>query len=266
MGKTRKYGKQKQVKIKHKSKKFVAGNPNEVPYLLAEKLNNTSLRSHNQTFNEPMLVSRILQDVSRDSVTQAIRNAPYKKEVERLLSQQFKQSANSRAIARKIVNTVPTTHITIGRKKQDLIKELKIAQSVLDAYIVESQPIHDRKEELYNKLGDLEDKHDEVEKAIGYSKLDKYDDLKIKYYELKSSNSILDRSRASIMRLRLNAFPYTIIGRQLTKLRALEDKISETDRVYDEANAHSLAAYEEEDRLQLIVHNFKKQLRDLEDL
>jgi hypothetical protein len=307
MGKTRKYGKQKQVKIKHKSKRLGSKRlgskrlgskrlgskrlgskrlgskrlgpkrlgpkrlgkgleETALPYLLREKLNNTSLRSHNQTFNEPMLVSLILQDVPISSVTEALQNAPYKKEVARLLSQQFKQSANSHAITSKIMNAIPTRHLTIGRKRQDLIKKLKIAQSVLDAYIVESQPIHEYKEELYNKLGDLEDKHDEVEKAIGYSKLDKYDDLKIKYYELKSSNSMLDRSRASIMRLRLNAFPYTIIGKQLTKLRALEYEISKTDRMYDEANAHSLAAHEEEDRLQLIVHNFKKQLRDLEDL
>jgi hypothetical protein len=32
MGKTKKCGKQNQVKIKHKSKKFVGGNPYELPY------------------------------------------------------------------------------------------------------------------------------------------------------------------------------------------------------------------------------------------
>jgi hypothetical protein len=271
MGKTRKRGKQKQVKIKHKSKRLGSkrlgkGPEDKLPYLLREKLNDVSDRTYNKQFYEPRLVSHILQDVPRASVTEALQNAPYKKEVARLLSQQFKQSANSRAIANKIVNAVPTTHITIGRKKQDLTKELIIAQAALDAYIVESQPIHARKEELYTKLGVLEDKHTELEEAIGYSNLDKYDDLKIKYYQLKRSDSRLDHSRAAIIKLRLKAFPYTRIGRQLTKLRALEDKIYVATRMYDEANAHSLAEYEEDDRLTLIVNNLKTQLEDLEDL
>ena len=289
MGKTRKRGKQKQVKIKHKSKRLGPkrlgkGPEDKLPYLLREKLNDVSERTYNKQFYEPRLVSHILQDVPRASVTEALQNAPYKKEVTRLLSQKFKQSANSQAIvnsqaiatsraiansqaiANKIVNAVPTTHITIGRKKQALTNELIIAQAALDAYIAESQPIHARKEELYNKLGVLEDKHTELEEAIGYSNLDKYDDLKIKYYQLKSSDSMLDHSRASIIKLRLKAFPYTRIGRQLTKLRALEDKIYVATRMYDEANAHSIAEYEEDDRLTQIVSNLKTQLEDLEDL
>jgi hypothetical protein len=277
MGKTRKRGKQKQVIIKHKSKRLGPkrlgkGPEDKLPYLLREKLNDVSERTYNKQFYEPRLVSHILQDVPRASVTEALQNAPYKKEVTRLLSQKFKQSAtsraiaNSQAIANKIVNAVPTTHITIGRKKQALTNELIIAQAALDAYIAESQPIHARKEELYNKLGVLEDKHTELEEAIGYSNLDKYDDLKIKYYQLKSSDSMLDHSRASIIKLRLKAFPYTRIGRQLTKLRALEDKIYVATRMYDEANAHSIAEYEEDDRLTQIVSNLKTQLEDLEDL
>jgi len=287
MGKTRKRGKQKQVKIKHKSKRLGPkrlgpkrlgpkrlgkGPEDKLPYLLREKLKDVSERTYNKQFYEPTLVSHILEDVPRASVTEALQNAPYKKKVAHLLSQKFKQSAtsraiaNSQAIANKIVNTVPTTHITIGRKKQALTNELIIAQAALDAYIAESQPIHARKEELYNKLGVLEDKHTELEEAIGYSNLDKYDDLKIKYYQLKRSDSMLDHSRASIIKLRLKAFPFTRIGRQLTKLRALEDKIYVATRMYDEANAYSLAEYEEEDRLTLIVSNLKTQLEDLEDL
>jgi hypothetical protein len=77
---------------------------------------------------------------------------------------------------------------------------------------------------------------------------------------------MLERSRASIMKLRLNAFPYTRIGKQLTKLSALKDKIDEVNRIYDEANASGLAKYDEQDRLRIIVHNLKKQLRDLKDL
>ena len=270
MRKTRKLG--KQVKRKHKSKRLGSkrlgpkrlgkGLEDKMPFLLKEKLNDTSLRSHNQTFNEPMLVSQILQDVPRDFVTLAIKNAPYKEEVARLLSQKFKQSAKSRAIASKIVSAIPTRHITIGRKKQTLIKELKIAQAALDAYIVASQPIHDRKEELFNKLGDLEDERDELEKVIGQSKLDKYDDLKKKYDELNRSQSMLKRSQASLIKVRLETLRFGPIG----KLYALIDKIEKLDQIYTKANEDDITAYEEEDRLTLIVYNLKTQLEDLEDL
>jgi len=265
MRKTRKLG--KQVKRKHKSKRLGPkrlgkGIEDKVPFLLKEMLDATSLRSHNQHFNEPMLVSQILQDVPRAFVTEAIDNAPYKKEVARLLSQKFKRSANSRAIANKIVSTIPTRHITIGRKKQTLTNQLKIAQAALDAYIVASQPIHDRKEELFNKLGDLEDERDELEKVIGQSKLDKYDDLKNKYDELNRSQSMLKRSQASLIKIKLETLRFGPIG----KLYALIDKIEKLDQIYTKANEDDITAYEEEDRLTLIVYNLKTQLEDLEDL
>jgi hypothetical protein len=265
MRSTRKFG--KQVKRKYKSKRLGPkrlgkGLEDKVPFFIKEMLDATSLRSHNQHFNEPMLVSQILQDVPRAFVTQAIENAPYKKEVARLLSQKFKQSANSRAIASKIMSAIPTRHITIGRKKQTLIKELKIAQDALDAYIVESQPIHDRKEELFNKLGDLEDERDELEKVIGQSKLDKYDDLKKKYDELNRSQSMLKRSQASLIRIKLETLRFGPIN----KLYALIDKIEKLDKIYTKANEDDITAYEEEDRLTLIVYNLKTQLEDLEDM
>jgi hypothetical protein len=265
MRSTRKLG--KQVKRKHKSKRFGPkrigkGLEDEVPFLLKEILDATSLRSHNQNFVEPMLVSQILQDVPRTYVTEAIENAPYKKEVARLLSQKFKRSANSRAIANKIVSAIPTRHITIGRKKQTLINQLKIAQAALDAYIVTSQPIHDRKEELFNKLGDLEDERDELEKVIGQSKLDKYDDLKNKYDELNRSQSMLKRSSASLIKIRLETLRFGPIG----KLYALIDKIEKLEQIYTKANEDDITAYEEEDRLTLIVYNLKTQIEDLEDL
>jgi hypothetical protein len=265
MRKTRKYD--KQVKRKHKSKRLGTkrlgkGLEDKVPFLLKEMLDATSLRSHNQNFVEPMLVSQILQDVPRASITEAIENAPYKKEIARLLSKKFNQSANSRAIASKIVSAVPTRHITIGRKKQTLIKKLKIAQAELDAYIVASQPIHDRKEELFNKLGDLEDERDELEKVIGQSKLNKYDDLKKKYDELNRSQSMLKRSSASLIKIKLETLRFGPIG----KLYALIDKIEKLDKIYTKANEDDITAYEEEDRLFLIVYNLKTQLEDLEDL
>jgi chromosome segregation ATPase len=287
MRSTKKLG--KQVKKKHKSKrlgqkKLGKGPEDEVPFLLKEMLDATSLSSHNRNFYQQGLVSQILQDVPRAYVTEALESAPYKKEVAHLLSQKFKQSANSlsqkfkqsanslsqkfkqsansRASVSKIINTVPTRYITIGRKKQPLMKELKIAQDALDAYIVASQPIHDRKEELFNKLGDLEDERDELEKVIGQSKLDKYDDLKKKYDELNTSQSMLKRSSASLIKIRLATMRFGPIG----KLYALIDKIEKLDQIYTKANEDTITAYEEEDRLKLIVHNLKTQIEDLEDL
>jgi hypothetical protein len=265
MRKTKKLGKQVIKKLKskrHGSKRLGKGLEDKVPFLLKEMLDATSLRSHNQTFNEPMLVSQILQDVPRASITEAIENASYKKEIARLLNKKFNQSANSRSIANKIVSAVPTRHITIGRKKQTLIKKLKIAQAELDSYIVASQPIHDRKEELFNKLGDLEDERDELEKVIGQSKLNKYDDLKKKYDELNRSQSMLKRSSASLIKIRLETLHFGPIG----KLYALIDKIEKLDQIYTKANEDDITAYEEEDRLFLIVYNLKTQLEDLEDL
>lgn len=254
----------KQVKRKHKSKRLGKGLEDKVPFLLKEMLDATSLHSHNQNFVEPMLVSQILQDVPRAFITEAIENAPYKKEVARLLSQKFKQSANSRAIASKIVSVVPTRHITIGRKKQILTKELKIAQAALDAYKVTSQPIHDRSEELFKKLGDLEDERDELEKVIGQSKLDKYDDLKNKYDELNRSQSMLKRSQASLIKIRLKTLRFS--PSPIGKLYALIDKIEKLDQIYTKANEDDITAYDEQDRLRLIVYNLKTQLEDLEDL
>jgi hypothetical protein len=266
MRKTRKHGKKKQVKIKHNSKRIGGGGPREseaaVPYLIGERLNATSLRSHNQTFREPGLVSQVLKGVPRESVTLALKNADYKKEVAHLLSKKFKQSVNSRAIASKIVNAIPTSHLTIGRKKQTLLKELKIAQDALDAHIVKSQQIHARKEQLFNELGDLEEERDELVKVIGHSKLDKYDDLKKKYDELNRSQSMLKRSRASLIGIRLQTLRYG----PNSKLYALIDKIEKLYQIYTKAYEAHIAAHDEEDRLFLIVYNLKEELEDLEDL
>ena len=274
MRSTKKLGKQVKRKLKSKrlgQKKLGKGPEDEVPFLLKEMLDATSLRSHNRNFYQQRLVSQILQDVPRAYVTEAIESAPYKKEVAHLLSQKFKQSAKSRAIVNKIMvnkimNTIPTRHITIGRKKQPLMKELKIAQDALDAHIVKSQPIHDRKEQLFNELGELENERDELEKVIGQvigqSKLDKYIDLKNKYNELNRSQSMLKRSSASLIKLRLKTLRFGPIG----KLYALIDKIEKLNQIYTKANENTITAHKEEDRLFLIVYNLKTQIEDLEDL
>jgi hypothetical protein len=265
MRKTRKYGKQVKRKLKSKRlgpKRHGKGLEDKVPFLLKEMLDATSLRSHNRNFYERGLVSQILQDVTRASVTEALENADYKKELAHLLSKKFTQTAKSRAIANKIVNAIPTSHLTIGRKKQTLTNQLKIAQAALDAYIVASQPIHDRKEQLFNELGDLEEERDELEKVIRHSKLDKYDDLKKKYDELNRSQSMLKRLSASLIKIRLETMRFGPRG----KLYALIDKIENLDQIYTKANEDDITAYEEEDRLTLIVYNLKTQLEDLEDL
>jgi hypothetical protein len=257
----------KHRKKKHKSKRLGPkrlgrGLEDKLPFLLKEKLNATSLRSNNRNFYEQGLVSQILQDVPRASVTEALDNADYKKEVAHLLSKKFKQTAKSRAIANKIVDAIPTSHLTIGRKKQTLLKELKIAQKALAAHIVKSQQIHARKEQLFNELGDLEEERDELVKVIGHSKLDKYDDLKSKYDKLNRSQSMLERSRASLIRIKLETLRYG----PNSKLYALIDKIEKLDQIYTKAYEAHIAAHDEEDRLFLIVYNLKKDLEDLEDL
>jgi hypothetical protein len=274
MRSTRKLEKLKQVKRKHKSKRLGPKRlgpkrlgkgleETALPFLLKEKLNDISLRSHNQTFNEPMLVSQILQDVPRDAVTLAIKNAPYKEEVARLLSKKLNQSANSRAIASKIVSAVPTTHITIGRKKQDLIKELQIAQAALDAHIVKSQPIRDYTSKVWDKVDEIADKYQALAKAIGYSKLEKYDNLESKYNELTKSESMLERSRASIIKAGLEASRHAPFGKQLAKLRSLRAQADEANKILDIALVDRDAAYDEQERLTLIVNNLKKELEDL---
>lgn len=218
MRKTRKYGLriQKQFKQKHKSKRLGRGIEEMMPFLLKETLNDVSLRSHNQPFYEPGLISHILKDIPRASVTAAI-------------------------------------------KKTAITNELKIAQAALDAYKSASQSIHDHKIKLEKELGDLEDKREELEKAIGYSKLDKYDDLKDKYDKLVRSESMLKRSSASLIRIRLETQHYGAIG----KLNAINAKIEKVNNSYNEAYTDDVKAYDEQDRLTIIVRDLEQQLEDV---
>ena len=213
MRKTRKLGIRKRFRQKHKSKRLGRGIDieNKMPFLLKEKLNDVSLRSHNQNFYEPGLVSHILKDIPRASVTAAI-------------------------------------------KKTAITNELKIAQAALDAYKSASQSIHDHKIKLEKELGDLE-----LEKAIGYSKLDKYDDLKDKYDKLVRSESMLKRSSASLIRIRLETQHYGAIG----KLNAINAKIEKVNNSYNEAYTDDVKAYDEQDRLTIIVRDLEQQLEDV---
>ena len=216
MRKTRKLGLLKRFRQKHKSKRLGRGIENNMPFLLKEKLNRTSLSSHNQHFVEPGLVSQILKDVPRASVTLAI-------------------------------------------EKKAITKELKIAQSALDAFMIASQPIHEHKIKLQNELDDLIDEYEELEKTIGYSKLDKYDDLKEKSDKLVRSESRLKRSSASLIRIRLETQRYGAIG----KLNALNAKIEKVSNNYTKAYADDVAAYNEQDSLTSIVRDLERRLEDL---
>ena len=216
MRKTRKLGLRKRFRQKHKSKRLGRGIENMMPFLLKEKLKEVSLSSHNPNFYEPGLVSQILIDVPRASVTLAI-------------------------------------------EKKAITKELVIAQAALDAFKTASQPIHDHKIKLENELGDLEDERDKLEETIGYSKLNKYDDLKDKYDKLVRSESMLKRSSASLIRIRLETQRFGAIG----KLNALNAKIERVNNNYTKAYTDDVAAYEEQDRLTLIVRDLKRRLEDL---
>ena len=216
MRKTRKLGIRKRFRQKHKSKRLGRGRENKMPFLLKEKLNDVSLRSHNQNFYEPGLVSHILKDIPRASVTSAI-------------------------------------------KKTDITNKLKIAQTALDAYKSASQTIHDHKIKLEKDLGDLEDERDKLEKTIGYSKLDKYDDLKDKYDKLVRSESMLNRTSAYLIRIRLETQRYGAIG----KLNAINAKIEKVNSSYNEAYTDDVKAYDEQDRLTIIVRDLEQQLEDV---
>ena len=171
------------------------------------------------------------------------------------LSQHFEEPG----IVSQILKDVPRASVTLAIEKKAITKELKIAQSALDAFMIASQPIHDHKIKLQNELDDLVDEYEELEKTIGYSKLDKYDDLKEKYDKLVRSESRLKRSSASLIRIRLETQRYGAIG----KLNALNAKIEKVSNNYTKAYADDVAAYEEQDSLTSIVRDLERRLEDL---
>lgn len=159
----------------------------------------------------------------------------------------------------QILIDVPRASVRQAIEKKAITKELKIAQSALDAFKTASQPIHDHKKKLENELDDLVDESNKLEETIGYSKLDKYDNLKDKYDKLVKSESMLKRSSASLMRIRLETQRYGAIG----KLNAINAKIEKVKNNYTKAYTDDVAAYEEQDRLTSIVRALERRLEDL---
>ena len=268
MHKTRKLGIQKQVRKKQKSKRRGRG-IDEVPFLLKSMLSNVHLKTYGQEFTDPALVSYILQDLPRASVREAIENAPYKKEVTNLISQRLNQSAksaksNNYVIASKIINTIPANYLTIARQKAELIKKISIAEAALDTYINYAKPVHDRMKEVSTKLSNLYKEKEELEKTIGHSKLGKeFNKLKNKYQELVTSKSILNKSQAYLVSLRLNSIHYGSLRKEFNKLNAVNKEIEKLKKISLAARDEQLEAYRQEHKLVKILGDLESQLEYL---
>ena len=271
MRKTRKLGIQKQVRKKQKSKRRGRGKDkeDEVPFLLKSMLSNVHLKTYGQEFTDPALVSYILQDLPRASVREAIENAPYKKEVTDLISQKLNQSAksaksNNYVIASKIINTIPANYLTIARQKQELIHKKTIAEEALDTYINYAKPVHDRMKEVSTKLSNLYKEKEELEKTIEHSKLGKeFNKLKTQHKELVSNKSILNKSQAYLVGLRLNSIHYGSLRKEFNKLNALNKEIEKLKKINVAARDEQLEAYRQEHKLVKIHGDLESDLEDL---
>ena len=270
MRKTRKLGIQKQVRKKQKSKRRGRGKEDEVPFLIKSMLSNVHLKTFGQEFAEPALVSYILQDLPRESVREAIEvaieNAPYKKEVTDLISQRLHQSAksNNYVIASKISNTIPTTHWTIARQKAELKKKINIAEAALDTYINYAKSVHDRMKKAHAKLGILRSEKEKLEAEIEGSKLGKkFYKLETLHKELVSNKSMLNRSKASLVSLRLASIRYGILRKEFNKLNAVNNAIEKLKKINDAARDEQLEAYRQEHKLVKILGDLESDLEDL---
>ena len=240
-----------------------------MPFLIKSMLNDVHLRTYGQEFADngnPSLVSHILQDLPRASVTEVIENAPYKKEVTDLISQRLNRSAksNNYVIASKIINTVPTTHLTIARQKQELINKKTIAEKELDTYIHYAKSVHDRMKEAHAKLSNLYNEKEELEKTIESSELGKkFYKLETQHKELVSNKSMLNRSKASLVSLRLASIRYGILRKEFNKLDALLKEIRKEYPIRHAARDEQLEAYRQEAKLMKIVDDLQLKIEDL---
>ena len=268
MRKTRKLGIQKQVKKKQKSKRRGRGKEkeDEVPFLLKSMLSNVHLKTYGQEFTEPALVSYILQDLPRASVSEAIENAPYKKEVTDLISQRLHQSAksNNYVIASKIINSIPANYLTIARQKAELINKKTMAEEELDTYTHYAKSVHDRMKEAHAKLGILRSEKEKLEAEIEGSKLGKkFYKLETQHKELVSNKSMLNRTKASLVSLRLASIRYGILRKEFNKLDALIKKIKKEYQISLVARDEQLEAYRQEHKLVKILGDLESDLEDL---
>ena len=223
MCKTRKFGIQKQVRKKQKSKRRGRG-INEVPFLLKSMLSNVHLKTYNQEFADngnPSLVSHILQ-------------------------------------------YLPKASVTIALQKPELTNKIKIAEEALDTYINYAKPVHDRMKEVSTKLSNLYKEKEELEKTIGHSKLGKeFNKLKTQHKELASNKSILNKSQAYLVSLRLNSIHYGSLRKEFNKLNAVNNAIEKLKKINVAARDEQLEAYRQEHKLVKILGDLESQLEDL---
>ena len=121
MRKTRKVGKQKQFRQKHKSKRLGRGKEDMVSVWLEKKLNDVHVRTYGQEFadNDKGITSNILSYLPKASVTQAIKEDITKKHTTDLINRKLRQHTRG-------LHTTPIRHITnsiLEKLPADSIKE-----------------------------------------------------------------------------------------------------------------------------------------------
>lgn len=121
MRKTRKVGKQKQFRQKHKSKRLGRGKEDMVSVWLEKKLNDVHVRTYGQEFadNDKGITSNILSYLPKASVTQAIKEDITKKHTTDLINRKLRQHTRG-------LHRTPIHHITnsiLEKLPADSIKE-----------------------------------------------------------------------------------------------------------------------------------------------
>ena len=223
MHKTRKLGIQKQVRKKQKSKRRGRGK-DEVPFLLKSMLNDVHLRTYNQ---------------------------------------EFADNGNPSLVSH-ILQYLPKASVIIALQKPELTNKIKIAEKALDTYINYAKPVHDRMKEVSTKLSNLYKEKEELEKTIGHSKLGKeFNKLKTQHKELVSNKSILNKSQAYLVSLRLNSIHYGSLRKEFNKLNAVNNAIEKLKKINDAARDEQLEAYRQEHKLAKILGDLESQLEDL---
>ena len=223
MHKTRKLGIQNQVRKKQKSKRRGRG-IDEVPFLLKSMLSNVHLKTYNQ---------------------------------------EFADNGNPSLVSH-ILQYLPKASVTIALQKPELTNKIKIAEKALDTYINYVKPVHDRMKEVSTKLSNLYKEKEELEKTIGHSKLGKeFNKLKTQHKELVSNKSILNKSQAYLVSLRLNLIHYGSLRKEFNKLNAVNKAIEKLKKINVAARDEQLEAYRQEHKLVKILGDLESQLEDL---
>ena len=224
MRKTRKLGIQKQVRKKQKSKRRGRGKEDEVPFLIKSMLSNVHLKTFGQEFHDngkPSLVSYILQDLPRASVT-------------------------------------------IALQKQELINKKTIAEKELDTYIHYAKSVHDHMKEAHAKLTNLYEEKEDLEKTIESSELGKkFYKLETQHKELVSNKSMLNRSKASLVSLRLASIRYGSLRKEFNKLDAVSNAIEKLKKINVAVRDEQLEAYRQEHKLVKILGDLESDLEEL---